>query len=155
MMENSLSVWAFPSHSFQLQKWPCKTLGPVRCHGSRQNQGRRPRLGPSSTLVPVTLLQEVGQQSAPLRPELVGSGQTAVASDHAQVGDAQLDQVAGRRHAALPGAEVLAAGTANDRPALMAERADEVLVTDRCLMLSGSIGEDELRMAHMSQSRTE
>lgn len=79
---------------------------------------------------PVTLLQEVGQQCTPLRPELVGSGQTAVASDHAQVGDAQLDQVAGRRHTALPGAEVLAAGTANDRPALITERAEEVLVTD-------------------------
>lgn len=99
--------------------------------------------------------QEVGQQTAPLRPELVGSSQTAVASDHAQVGDAQLNQVAGCCHAALPGAEVLAAGTANDRPPLTTVRAEEGLVTDGCLMLSGSSGEDELRMVDMSQSRAE
>lgn len=90
------------------------------------------------------MLQEVSQQTAPLRPELVGSSQAAVTSDHAQIGDAQLDQVAGSRHAALPGAEVLAAGTANDRTPLWTERANECAVTDGCLMISGTSGEDEL-----------
>lgn len=93
---------------------------------------------------PVTLPQEVSQQTAPLRPELVGSSQTAITSDHTQVGDAQLDQVAGGGHAALPGAEVLAAGTANDRTPLTTVRVKEYLVTGGCLMISGSNGADEL-----------
>lgn len=71
----------------------------------------------------ITRLHEVSQQPAPLSPELVGSSQTAVASDHAQVGDAQLHQVAGGLHATLPGAEVLAASAADDRPSLTQREA--------------------------------
>lgn len=69
----------------------------------------------------ITISHEVSQQSAPLSPELVGTGQTAVASDHTQVGDAQLHQVTGRLHTTLPGAEVLAAGAAYDRSSLTQE----------------------------------
>lgn len=66
----------------------------------------------------ITCLHEVNQQPAPLSPELVGSGQAAVTSDHTQVGDAQLHEVAGSFHTTLPRAEVLAAGAADDRPSL-------------------------------------
>ena len=62
--------------------------------------------------------REVEQQLAPLTPELVGAGQTAVAPDHTQVGDAQLDQVVCRLHTALPGLEVCATGTADNSAAL-------------------------------------
>lgn len=68
-----------------------------------------------------TSSDEVDQQSAPLSPELVGSGQTAVASDHAQVGDAQLHKVASCHHTTLSGAEVLAAGAAYDCTSLTRE----------------------------------
>ncbi|TNN82865.1 hypothetical protein EYF80_006822 [Liparis tanakae] len=70
---------------------------------------------------------EVTQQPAPLVPELVGSSQTAVASDHAQVGDAELHQVAGCLHTTLSGLEVLAAGAADDGAALTSEE-DKTLV---------------------------
>ena len=59
----------------------------------------------------LTSLYQVHQQFAPVRPELVGAGEAAVATDHTQVGDAEFHQVAGGLHAALPGLEVLAAGT--------------------------------------------
>lgn len=38
-----------------------------------------------------TSFEQVCQQITPLCPELVGACQTAVASDHTQIGDAQLD----------------------------------------------------------------
>lgn len=41
----------------------------------------------------ITLLEELIQQAAPLLSEQVGSGQTAVSADHAQVGDAALHEV--------------------------------------------------------------
>lgn len=74
----------------------------------------------------ITGSHEVSQQPAPLSPELVGSGQTAVSSDHTQVGDAQLHQVAGGLHATLPGAEVLAASAADDRPSLKQSEAGAI-----------------------------
>lgn len=42
-------------------------------------------------VLPLTCFDQVCQQITPLSPELVGACQTAVPSDHAQVGDAQLD----------------------------------------------------------------
>lgn len=42
-------------------------------------------------VLPLTSFDQVCQQLTPLCPELVGARQTAVPSDHAQVGDAQLD----------------------------------------------------------------
>lgn len=66
----------------------------------------------------ITRSHEVTQQPTPLSPELIGSGQTAISSDHAQVSDAQFHQVAGGLHATLPGTEVLAASAADDRPPL-------------------------------------
>ena len=66
----------------------------------------------------LTSFHQVCQQSAPLRPELVSAGEAAVASDHTQVGDAQLHQVAGGLLAALPGLEVFASGAANHSAAL-------------------------------------
>lgn len=65
-----------------------------------------------------TISDQVTQQSAPLSPELVCSGQTAVASNHAQVGDAQLHQVVCCLHTTLPTSEVLAAGTADNSASL-------------------------------------
>lgn len=49
---------------------------------------------------------------------LAGSGQTAVAPDHTQVGDAQLNQVTGRFHTTLSRAEVLTASTTDDSTTL-------------------------------------
>lgn len=74
----------------------------------------------------ITRSHEVTQQPTPLSPELVGSGQTSISSDHTQVGDAQLHQVAGGLHATLPGAEVLAASAADDRPSLTQSEAGAI-----------------------------
>lgn len=41
----------------------------------------------------ITLLEELIQQAAPLLSEQVGSGQAAVSTNHAQVGDAVLHEV--------------------------------------------------------------
>lgn len=67
---------------------------------------------------PLTSFDQVCQQLAPLCPELVCTRQAAVASNHTQVGDAQLDQVAGSLCASLLGTEILAAGAANHSPTL-------------------------------------
>lgn len=75
----------------------------------------------------ITISYKVSQQSAPLSPELVGTGQTAVASNHTQVGDAQLHQVTGRLHTTLSGAEVLATGAAYDRSTLTQEGGELIL----------------------------
>ena len=66
----------------------------------------------------VTFLEQLIQQAAPLLPEPVGPGQTAVAADHAQVGDAVLHQVVRSLQAALAVKELFAAGAADDRAAL-------------------------------------
>lgn len=76
-------------------------------------------------LMPLTSFDQVGQQLAPLCSELVGTRQTAVTSNHAQVGDAQLDQVAGGLGASLFGTEVLTAGTTNHSPTLMTGKEEE------------------------------
>ena len=64
------------------------------------------------------MLEELVQQAAPLLPEQVGSGQAAVSADHAQVGDAALDQVVRGLQPALVAAELLTAGAADDGSAL-------------------------------------
>lgn len=66
----------------------------------------------------VTLLEELIQQAAPLLPKEVGSGQAAVSTDHAQVGDAVLHQVVCGLQAALVGSKLFAAGAADDRATL-------------------------------------
>lgn len=68
--------------------------------------------------VSFTRSNQVNQQAAPLSPELVGSGQTAITSNHTQVGDPELHQVTGCFCAALPTSEVFAASAANDSAAL-------------------------------------
>jgi len=73
------------------------------------------------SLLCLTSFHQVGQQSAPLRPELVGASEAAVASDHTQVGDAQLHQVVGGLLAAVPSLEVFASGAADHSPALARE----------------------------------
>lgn len=66
----------------------------------------------------LTVLDEFVQKAAPLLPEQVGSGQAAVSADHAQVGDAALNQVACGFQAALSGAKRFTAGAADDRATL-------------------------------------
>lgn len=81
----------------------------------------------------ITSFEQVSQQSTPLSPECVGSSQTAVTSNHTQVGDSQLHQVVGRLHTTFPGSEVLATGTADDSSSLTCEERGETVfntVTD-------------------------
>lgn len=70
-------------------------------------------------LMSLTSFDQVRQQLTPLFSELVGARQTAIATDHTQVGDAQLDQVTGGFGASLLGAEILTAGTSNHSPTLL------------------------------------
>lgn len=65
-----------------------------------------------------TILGQLLQQPAPLLPEDVGPGETAVPTNHTQVGDAPLHQVVSGFQAAFPGAEGFAPGTANNGPTL-------------------------------------
>lgn len=64
-------------------------------------------------VMPLTGFDQVCQQPAPLSSERVGTRQTAITSNHTQVGDTQLDQVTGSLGASLPGAEILTASTSN------------------------------------------
>lgn len=66
-----------------------------------------------------TLLHQLRQQPAPFLPEEVGPRQTAISTDHAQVGDALLHQVVGGLQASLVAAELLTAGAADNGPTLM------------------------------------
>lgn len=65
-----------------------------------------------------TLLQKLVQQAAPLLSEQVSSGQTAISTDHAQVGDAPLDKVVCSSQTALTGTKLFTASAANDCSAL-------------------------------------
>lgn len=65
------------------------------------------------------MLQELVQQAAPLLSEHVGSGQAAVSTDHAQVGDAMLHQVVSCLQASLVAAELFTAGAADNGATLM------------------------------------
>lgn len=77
-------------------------------------QGSKPRRATRR----LTVLGQLLQQRAPLLPEDVGPGETAVPADHTQVGDAPLHQVVGSFQAAFPGTEGFAPGAANNGPAL-------------------------------------
>lgn len=79
---------------------------------------------PASSVPTVTLLHQLAQQPAPLLPEQVGPRQAAVPADHAQVGDAALHQVVSRLQATLVGAELFAAGAADNGPALTVTQAE-------------------------------
>ena len=92
------------------------------------NELHSPIPGPVLSL---TSLYQVDQQFAPVCSELVGAGEAAVTSDHTQVGDAEFHQVAGGLHAALPGLEVLAPGTA-DHGATLAGEIDGVNAVHLC-----------------------
>lgn len=61
----------------------------------------------------LTSFDQVCQQLTPLIPELVCTSQTAVTTNHTQVGDAQFYQVTGSLGASLLGAEILTAGASN------------------------------------------
>lgn len=65
-----------------------------------------------------TLLHQLRQQSTPFLPEEVGPRQTAISTDHTQVGDAVLNQVVSCLQASLVGAKLFTPGTANNCPTL-------------------------------------
>lgn len=73
-------------------------------------------------LICLTSFDQICQQLTPLSSELVGTRQTAITSNHTQVGDAQLDQVTGSLGASLLCAEILTAGTSNNSPTLMSSK---------------------------------
>lgn len=81
-------------------------------------QGSKPRRATQQ----FTVLGQLLQQHAPLLPEDVGAGETAVPADHTQVGDASLHQIVGSFQAAFPGTEGFAPGAANNGPALKKKR---------------------------------
>lgn len=59
-------------------------------------------------------LEELIQKATPLLSEQVSAGQATVSTNHAQVGDAALDQVVCSLQTALAGTELFTAGTADD-----------------------------------------
>ncbi len=123
--------WYLPSFSDGSREKPWRRRVQTEtdaAEGTRLKDSLRFSQPPHVLFCLFTSSDEVGQQSAPLGPELVGSGQTAVASDHTQVGDAQLHQVASCHHAALSGAEVLAAGAANDCASLTRKEEKLLLI---------------------------
>lgn len=66
----------------------------------------------------ITFLKQLIQQAAPFLSEQVGARQTAVPTNHAQVGDTALHQVECCFKSALVGAEFFTAGAANDGASL-------------------------------------
>lgn len=66
-----------------------------------------------------TLLHQLCQQPAPLLPEEVGSGQAAISTDHAQIGDSALHQVVSCLQTALVGTKLFTAGTADNSSTLI------------------------------------
>lgn len=79
----------------------------------------------------LTSSDQICQQLRPLCSELVGTCQTAITSNHTQVGDAQLDQVASSLGASLFGAEILTAGTTDHSPTLMSGKGGRVSVSNK------------------------
>lgn len=73
-----------------------------------------------------TLLHQLSQQPTPFLPKEVGSCQTAVSTNHTQVGDATLHQVVSGLQASLMSAELFAAGTANNSPTLMIKQCEHL-----------------------------
>lgn len=65
-----------------------------------------------------TVLDEFLEQAVPLHTEEVGPGETAVASDYHEVGDAQLHQVLRRLETPPAFPEILAPCAPDHRPAL-------------------------------------
>lgn len=65
-----------------------------------------------------TLLDQLCQQAAPLLSEEIGPSQTAVSSNHTQVGDAPFHQVMSRLQTTLMRAEIFASCAADNSAAL-------------------------------------
>lgn len=65
-----------------------------------------------------TIPGQLLQQPTPLLPEDVGPSEAPVPADHAQVGDAQPDQVVSCAQAPFPSTEGFAPGAADDGPSL-------------------------------------
>lgn len=82
-------------------------------------------LGKSREDAHSTLLHELPQQPTPFLPEQVGSCQTAIPTDHTQVGDAVLHKVVSCLQTSLMGAELFTAGTTNNSPALTGISVEE------------------------------
>lgn len=65
-----------------------------------------------------TLLHQLRQQPTPFLPEEVGPRQTAISTNHTQVGDAALHQVVCGFQATLVGTKLFTAGAPDDRATL-------------------------------------
>ncbi len=74
----------------------------------------------------LSLLDKLVQQGGPFLPEKICAGQRAIAADDDQAVDPVLDQVQGCLSAAFARAELIAAGRADDRPALVQNPTDRI-----------------------------